>query len=54
MDGIYIEIRNSNYQSSIEAARAAYPDIDISGVIFENGTYIPFGYQSDEIVLMGK
>lgn len=51
-DGAYIAMEKSEYQKSIEKARELYPNIEIEGVMFKDGTYIPFGYQDEEIILM--
>lgn len=51
-DGAYIAMEKSEYQKSIKKARELYPNIEIEGVMFKDGTYIPFGYQDEEIILM--
>ena len=51
-DGAYIAMEKSEYQKSIEKARELYPTIEMEGVMFKDGTYIPFGYQDEEIILM--
>ena len=51
-DGTYIPIEKSEYQKAIETARSLFPHIEIKGVIFKNGEYIPFGYQGEEVVYL--
>ncbi len=51
-DGAYIPMVKSEYQKAIEKARELYPNVEIEGVMFKDGTYIPFGYQDGETVLM--
>ncbi len=51
-DGAYVPIEKSEYQKAIESAASDYSHIEIEGVIFDEGRYIPFGYQGDEIIYM--
>lgn len=51
-DGAYIAMEKSEYQKTIEKARELYPTIEMEGVMFKDGTYIPFGYQDGEMILM--
>lgn len=51
-DGTYISIEKSEYQNAIEKAISFYPNVDIEGVIFHDGKYIPFGYHGDSMILM--
>ena len=51
-DGIYLAIEKSQYQNAVEMWRDIYPEIDIEGVIFKNGKYIPYGYSGDDLVMM--
>ena len=51
-DGTYISIEKSEYQKAIEKAISFYPNVDIEGVIFRDGKYIPFGYHGDSMILM--
>ena len=51
-DGTYIAMEKSEYQKTIEKARELYPTIEMEGVMFKDGTYIPFGYQDREMILM--
>ena len=51
-DGSYIPLGKSEYQKAIEKAGELYPDIEIEGVVFKEGKYMPFGYSGDEIVYL--
>ena len=53
-NGEYIPLTTIHYQDVVNAAKTAYPDKEICGVIFENGDYVPYYLDGETVVRCTK